>query len=290
MPTPQQFERRYILTLSYPDRMGIVAAVASFLFQQDCNILESAQFDDELSNQFFMRTVFGAGPAAPSLDNLRTAFTATAKRYAMTWELYDQSARPRVLIMVSKTGHCLNDLLYRVGAGTLAMDVTAIVSNHPDQKKLADFYGLPYHHLPVTPDTKPAQEERVWSVVEDTGAELVVLARYMQILTPPMCDKLRGRAINIHHSFLPGFKGAQPYHQAHARGVKLIGATAHYVTPDLDEGPIIEQEITRVTHADRPADLERTGRDLECLVLARAVRCHIERRTIIHGNRTVVFA
>jgi len=290
MPAQQHFDRRLILTLSCPDRMGIVAAVASFLAQQDCNILESAQFDDELSGQFFMRTVFGCGAATPTIDNLRAAFDATGRRFAMDWRLYDQTARPRVVIMVSKPGHCLNDLLYRVSSGALAIDIAAVISNHPDQKKLADFYGLPYHHFPVTRDTKPEQEARVLAVVEETGAELVVLARYMQILTPETCDKLRGRAINIHHSFLPGFKGARPYHQAHAGGVKLIGATAHYVTPDLDEGQIIEQETIRVTHAHTPTDLERLGRDLENVVLARAVRCHIERRTIIHGNRTIVFA
>lgn len=290
MPAQQHYDRRFILTLSCPDQMGIVAAVASFLAQQDCNILESAQFDDELSDRFFMRTVFGAGAASPTIDNLRAAFDATAQRFSMDWMLYDQAARPRVVIMVSKPGHCLNDLLYRVGAGALEMDVAAVISNHLDQKKLADFYGLPYHHFPVSRDTKPAQEAQILSVVEETGAELVVLARYMQILTPGTCEKLRGRAINIHHSFLPGFKGARPYHQAHAGGVKLIGATAHYVTPDLDEGQIIEQETTRVSHANGPADLERMGRDLENVVLARAVRYHIERRTIIHGNRTIVFA
>ncbi len=289
MTDRQQFDRRYILKLSCPDQMGIVAAVASFLAQQDCNILESAQFDDEQSARFFMRTVFGAGATAPDMDNLAAAFDSTAQRFSMEWELHDQNAKPRVLIMVSKPGHCLNDLLYRVSIGALDIDVAAVVSNHPDQKSRADFYGVPYHHLPITPETKPEQEAQMLKIVEDTGAELVVLARYMQILTPETCAKLEGRVINIHHSFLPGFKGAKPYHQAHTRGVKLIGATAHYVTPDLDEGPIIDQETTRVTHAQPPEELERLGRDLENLVLARAVRYHAEHRVLLNQDRTVVF-
>jgi formyltetrahydrofolate deformylase len=286
----QHFERRYILKLSCPDRMGIVAAVATFLSQQDCNILESGQFDDEISGHFFMRCVFGAGSTTPARENLSAAFEPVAKRFDMEWSLHDQSEKPKVLILVSKPGHCLNDLLYRTGTGTLDMEVVAVASNHPDQKPLADFYGIPYHHLPVTPETKRDQEGRILGLIEETGAELVVLARYMQILTPGMCGELAGRCINIHHSFLPGFKGAKPYHQAHARGVKLIGATAHYVTPDLDEGPIIEQETERVSHAHTPEDLERIGRDLENVVLARAVRYHIEQRVIRHGERTVVFS
>jgi len=290
MSERQHFERRHILKLSCPDRMGIVAAVASFLAQQDCNILESAQFDDELSGRFFMRTVFGAGAPTPDMANLATAFGPIAKRFEMDWQLHDQNAKPRVLILVSKPGHCLNDLLYRVSIGALDIEVVAVVSNHPDQKPRADFYGVPYHHLPITPETKAAQEAQLLKIVEETGADLVVLARYMQILTPQTCASLAGRVINIHHSFLPGFKGAKPYHQAHARGVKLIGATAHYVTADLDEGPIIEQKTTRVTHAHTPEELERLGRDLESLVLARAVRYHAEHRVLLHQNRTVVFA
>ena len=285
----QQFDQRYILKLSCPDQMGIVAAVASFLAQQDCNILESAQFDDEGTGHFFMRTVFGAGQTTPGADNLRAAFDPVAERFKMEWTLRDQSERPKVLILVSKPGHCLNDLLYRTGTGALGMDIVGIVSNHPDQKPLADFYGLPFHHLPISPETKREQEKQILSVIDETGAELVVLARYMQILTPEMCVDLAGRCINIHHSFLPGFKGAKPYHQAHTRGVKLIGATAHYVTPDLDEGPIIEQETSRVSHANAPEDLERIGADLESLVLARAVRAHVEDRVILHGDRSVVF-
>lgn len=286
----QHFDRRYILKLSCTDQMGIVASVASFLAQQDCNILESAQFDDEISGQFFMRTVFGAGDTTPDIGNISAAFGPIASRFSMEWSIRDQSVRTKALILVSKPGHCLNDLLYRTSSGSLGMDVVAIASNHPDQNPLADFYGIPYHHLPITPETKPEQEAQIRDLVERSGAELVILARYMQILTPEMCDFLAGRCINIHHSFLPGFKGAKPYHQAHTRGVKLIGATAHYVTPDLDEGPIIEQETSRVSHAHTPEDLERIGRDLESVVLARAVRYHIEQRVLLRGERTVVFS
>jgi len=286
----QYFDRRYSLNLSCTDRMGIVADVASFLAQQDCNILESAQFDDEISGQFFMRTVFGAGDATPDMENLSASFGPIASRFSMEWSIRDQDVRPKSLILVSKPGHCLNDLLYRTNSGSLGMDVAGIVSNHPDQKPIADFYGIPYHHLPITSDTKPAQEAQIRALVEETGSELIILARYMQILSPKMCAYLSGRCINIHHSFLPGFKGAKPYQQAHARGVKLIGATAHYVTSDLDEGPIIEQETSRVSHAHTPEHLERIGRDLESVVLARAVRYHIEQRVLLRGERTVVFS
>ncbi|MEK9680053.1 MAG: formyltetrahydrofolate deformylase [Rhodospirillaceae bacterium] len=208
VPATQQFDQRYILKLSCPDQMGIVAAVASFLTQQDCNILESAQFDDEGTGRFFMRTVFGSGQTTPEADNLRAAFDPVAKRFNMDWTLRDRFERPKVLILVSKPGHCLNDLLYRTGTGALGMEIVGIVSNHPDQKPLADFYGLPFHHLPITPETKREQEKQILSVIEKTEAKLVVLARYMQILTPEMCVDLAGRCINIHHSFLPGFKGA----------------------------------------------------------------------------------
>ena len=288
--TSQHFERRYVLKFSCPDQMGIVAAVANFFAQQDCNILESAQFDDETTGHFFMRTVYGAGNNTPSLENLTAAFDAIAKRFDMGCSITDQSVKPKVLLLVSKPGHCLNDLLYRMSTGALEMEVVGVVSNHPDQKPLADFYGLDYHHLPITPETKREQESQILGIIEQSGAELIVLARYMQILTPEMCEALAGRCINIHHSFLPGFKGAKPYHQAHTRGVNLIGATAHYVTPNLDEGPIIEQETSRVSHANAPRDLERIGSDLESVVLARAVRSHIEQRVLIHGDRTVVFS
>ena len=286
----QHFDRRYVLKFSCPDQMGIVAAVSNFFAQQDCNILESAQFDDETTGHFFMRTVYGAAPNTPSLNNLSAAFDPIAKRFSLNCSIHDQATKPKVLILVSKPGHCLNDLLYRTTTGALDMDVAGIVSNHPDQKPLAEFYGLDYHHIPITPETKREQEAQILDIVESSSAELVVLARYMQILTPEMCAALAGRCINIHHSFLPGFKGAKPYHQAHTRGVKLIGATAHYVTPNLDEGPIIEQETSRVSHANAPEDLERIGSDLESVVLARAVRFHVQQRVLIHGDRTVVFA
>lgn len=282
-------ERTYTLKLSCPDRMGIVAAVASFLNEQGCNIQESAQFDDVMTGEFFMRTVFGAGETTPDVENLSAAFGPIAARFSMDWSIHDLRVKPKALILVSKPGHCINDLLYRTSAGSLGLDVVGIVSNHPDQKPLADFYGHDYHHLQITPETKVEQEAKIRALIEETGADLVILARYMQILTPEMCAFLSGRCINIHHSFLPGFKGAKPYHQAHARGVKLIGATAHYVTPDLDEGPIIDQETSRVTHAHTPEDMERIGRDLESVVLARAVRYHIEQRVLLLGDRTVVF-
>jgi formyltetrahydrofolate deformylase len=279
----------YILTLSCPDRIGIVAAVAGFLSEQDCNIVESAQFDDEMTGRFFMRTVVAAGEGSPDLAGLATAFGAIGKRFAMEWELHDVAQKPRVLILVSKFDHCLNDLLYRYRTGDIPMEIPAIVSNHPDLKPLADFYGLPFRHLPVTKDTRAAQEAEIIGLVEATRADIVVLARYMQILSNDLCRKLHGRAINIHHSFLPSFKGAKPYHQAHARGVKLIGATAHYVTEALDEGPIIEQETVRVTHATTPDQLVAVGRDLENLVLSRALKRLVEHRVLLNGNKTVVF-
>ncbi|HEX7006556.1 MAG TPA: formyltetrahydrofolate deformylase [Alphaproteobacteria bacterium] len=279
----------YILKLSCPDRIGIVAAVAGFLSEQDCNIIESAQFNDEMTGRFFMRTVVVAGDGSPDLAGLSTAFAAVGKRFGMEWELHDAARKPRVLILVSKFDHCLNDLLYRYRTGDIPMEIPAIVSNHPDLKPLADFYGLPYHHLPVTKETRAAQEAELMGLVESTRADIVVLARYMQILSDDLCRKLHGRAINIHHSFLPSFKGAKPYHQAHARGVKLIGATAHYVTEALDEGPIIEQETVRVSHAETPEQLVAVGRDVEKLVLARALKCLVEHRVLLNGNKTVVF-
>ncbi len=280
---------RYILKLCCADRIGIVAAVAGFLAQQDCNILESSHFDDELTGRFFMRTVFAAGDGSPPHEHLAAAFVAIAKRFRMEWAVHDAEARPKVLILVSKFDHCLNDLLYRYRTGTIAMEIPAIVSNHPDLKPLADFHGIAFHHLPVTSETRGAQEEALFSLVDRAGVDLVVLARYMQILSPEVCRRLRGRVINIHHSFLPSFKGARPYHQAHARGVKVIGATAHYVTEELDAGPIIEQETTRVSHAHTPEQLIAVGRDLENVVLARAVKYHCEHRILLNGNKTVVF-
>jgi formyltetrahydrofolate deformylase len=280
---------RCILTLSCGDRPGIVGAVGTFLAEHRGNIVESAQFGDVDTNRFMMRVCFERLPGAPDEASLREAFAAIAARFGMQVELHDASVRPRVLLMVSKFDHCLNDLLYRYRVGALAMDPVAIVSNHRDTYQLAASYNVPFHHLPVTAATRDAQEAKVAALIEETGAELVVLARYMQVLSNQLCARLAGRAINIHHSFLPSFKGAKPYSQAHARGVKLIGATAHYVTPELDEGPIIEQEVARVTHGMSVEELASVGRDVECQTLARAVRYHVERRVFLNGQKTVVF-
>lgn len=270
--------------------MGIVAAVSGFLAEQDCNIQESSQFGDTSTNRFFMRSVFVAGNGTPALDHLETAFAAVGHRFDIDWEMHDTSKKRRVLILVSKIDHCLNDLLYRYRTGKIAMEIPAIASNHPDLKPLADFHGIPFHHLPVTRDTKAEQEAQIAQLVEHTGAELIVLARYMQILTDDFCRNLNGRIINIHHSFLPSFKGAKPYHQAHEKGVKLIGATAHYVTPELDEGPIIEQDIVRVSHHHTPEQMTALGSNVENMVLARAVSYHLDHRVMLNGNKTVVFA
>ena len=279
--------QRYILTIACPDRVGIVAAVSGVLAAHRGNIIESDQFSDTESGRFFMRLVFEmAEAAAPALLE---HFAPLTRQFAMDWNLYDPRRRPRVMILVSKAEHCLNDLLYRHRTGALAMEITAIVSNHTELAHLADWHAIPYHHLPVTPATRAEQEQRILELIEQSRTELVVLARYMQILSPALCAALAGRAINIHHSFLPGFKGAKPYHQAHARGVKLIGATAHYVTANLDEGPIIEQDVERISHSDSADNLVRKGRDIERRVLARAVRYHLDDRVILNGGRTVVF-
>ena len=277
---------RYILTIACPDRVGIVAAVSSVLAHHQGNIVESDQFSDTESGKFFMRLVFDLDEAAAS--RLLGAFEPLARRFEMVWRLYDPRELPRVMILVSKVEHCLNDLLYRHRTGALPMDITAIVSNHLDLAHLAEWHAIPFHHLPVTAATKPEQERRILDLVESTGTDLVVLARYMQILSPELCRALAARAINIHHSFLPGFKGAKPYHQAHARGVKLIGATAHFVTANLDEGPIIEQEVERVDHAHAPDQLAAVGRDIENIVLARAMHYYLERRVFLNGGKTVV--
>ncbi|GLV53051.1 formyltetrahydrofolate deformylase [Thermobispora bispora] len=275
-----------MLTLSCPDRPGVVAAVSGLLAERDCNITESQQFGDPDAQRFFMRVQFATDLG---IDELRSAFAALAPEFGMEFELFDRSVKTRVLVLVSKLGHCLNDLLYRVRSGLLPIEIVAVVSNHPDLRPLTQSYGIDYHHLPVTPETKPKQEAEILALVEHYRADLVVLARYMQILSEDMCNKLAGRMINIHHSFLPSFKGARPYHQAYARGVKLIGATAHYVTADLDEGPIIEQEVARVNHTHTPEDLAAIGRDLECQALARAVRWHAEHRVLLDGNKTIIF-
>lgn len=278
-----------MLTLSCPDRSGIVRAVSGFLADADYNIDESQQFRDPHSSRFFMRVQVTALGSDTSSAALRSGFTAVANEFAMDWQVHDLGQRPRVLIMVSKLGHCLNDLLFRRESGHLDIDVPAIVSNHPDFAALARWHNIPFHHVPVTPDTKPAAEARLMELVDAERIDLVVLARYMQVLSDDLCESLAGRAINIHHSFLPSFKGARPYHQAFERGVKLIGATAHYVTAKLDEGPIIEQEVQRVDHTHQPGDLVALGRDAECLALARAVRWHAERRILVNGDRTVIF-
>jgi formyltetrahydrofolate deformylase len=279
-----------VLTIACRDVMGIVHAVSGFLFEHDCNIVDSAQFDDPASDRFFMRVAFvRAGPRAPDVEAMRATFRPIAERFGMHATFRDLTVRQRLLIMVSRAGHCLNDLLFRYSSGELPVDIPAIVSNHRDFEALAAIYAIPYHYLPVNPDNRGVQEARLLELVAQERIDLVVLARYMQILTPETCEALAGRAINIHHSFLPSFKGANPYAQAHARGVKLIGATAHYVTNDLDEGPIIEQDVARVNHASSVADFVAIGRDVECMVLARAVKFHVAQRVLPNGPRTIVF-
>jgi formyltetrahydrofolate deformylase len=278
----------YVLTLSCPDRPGIVHAVSGYLFGQGGNILESQQFDDLESGRFFMRLVFAVD--AP-VDALRAGFAPLAAQLGLQWTLRDRRDRRRVMLLVSKFDHCLADVLYRRHLGELPMDITAIVSNHPRATfRHLDLEGISFHHLPIDQASKPTQEAMLWSLVESTRTEMVVLARYMQVLSNGLAAKLAGRCINIHHSFLPGFKGSRPYHQAHARGVKLIGATAHFVTADLDEGPIIEQDTQRVSHHDTPEDLVRIGRDIERRVLAQALRCYLDDRILLNGDKTVVFS
>ncbi|GGQ33173.1 formyltetrahydrofolate deformylase [Streptomyces mutabilis] len=282
-------DREFVLTLSCPDRFGLVHAVTSFLVRHSGNIQESQQFDDRLQDRFFMRVHFEVSDASTPLEVLRAGFAPVAEAYRIAWQLHHAATPTRTLIMVSKFGHCLNDLLFRWSIGALNIEVPAIVSNHRDFAPLAESHGIPFHHVPVTPETKPEAEARLLELVDELDIDLVVLARYMQILSDDLCKQLEGRAINIHHSFLPSFKGARPYAQAHQRGVKLIGATAHYVTPDLDEGPIIEQDVVRVDHSQSPDDLVTLGRDVEAQVLARAVEWHSRSRIMINGNRTVVF-
>jgi formyltetrahydrofolate deformylase len=280
----------HILTLSCEDQPGLVAAVTGFLAEQHCNILESQQFNDTEDGQFFMRVVFDLLAGAPDAEGLKSAFATLGDSHKMNWSIRSASEKRRVLMLVSKFDHCLGDLLYRVRIGELGMEVVGIVCNHPrDALQVSMIGDIPFHYLPVTKDTKPDQEAAIKEIVRSTGAELVVLARYMQILSDDMAGFLSGRCINIHHSFLPGFKGAKPYHQAFARGVKMIGATAHYVTADLDEGPIIHQDVEVISHADTPDDLVRKGRDIERRVLAEAVRLHLADRVLMNGNKTVVF-
>jgi len=278
----------FILTLSCPDKPGIVYAVSSFLVQHSANIITSQQYGEPDGGLFFMRVHFSVPPPGRGVRELERDFSWVAEAFQMSWRLHVSTERIRTLLMVSQLGHCLNDLLFRWRSGSLPIDITGVVSNHETYRDLTESYKLPYHYIPVTPETKPAAEATLLSLIDETKTELVVLARYMQILSTEVCKRVEGRMINIHHSFLPSFKGAKPYHQAYAKGVKLVGATAHYVTPDLDEGPIIEQGLIRVDHSYTPERLVEAGRDVEAQVLARAVTWHAEHRVLLNGNRTVV--
>ena len=290
-------EHQFVLTLACPDAKGIVHAVSGLLYQAGCNIIDSQQFGDlegdDATGLFFMRVHFQAPPQLANAAALLALFEHTRQQFGMTVKMHPLAAKPRVLLMVSQHGHCLNDLLFRWKSGQLAVDIPAIVSNHTAFAALADSYGIPFHHLPLPAGSdaaaKRAQEQQIESIIDRERIDGVVLARYMQILSAEFCDALKGRLINIHHSFLPSFKGAKPYFQAHARGVKLIGATAHYVTADLDEGPIIEQDVARVEHWMSAEQITAVGRDVECVVLARAVRWHVERRVLMNGHKSVIF-
>jgi formyltetrahydrofolate deformylase len=279
---------KYCLTVTCPSTRGIVAAISTYLAEQGCNITDSSQFDDAETGRFFMRVSFVPESGA-ALAALQEGLAAAAAEFDMTYAFHDEAEKMKVVIMVSRFGHCLNDLLYRWRIGALPIEIVAVVSNHMDYQKVVVNHDIPFHCIKVTKQNKPEAEARIMAVVEDTGAELIVLARYMQVLSDEMCRKMSGRIINIHHSFLPSFKGANPYKQAYERGVKLIGATSHYVTADLDEGPIIEQDTIRVTHAQSPEDYVSLGRDVESQVLARAIHAHIHRRVFLNGNKTVVF-
>ena len=282
----------FILKIACPDRPGIVHAVSHFLFGETANILDSAQFSDTFTGRFFMRIHFDKTIKNLDLLELKKRFLDIGQKFDMEWELFDASSKPKVLIMVSKLGHCLNDLLFRTHSGYLPIEIAGIVSNHQDFEGLANTYNIPFHYMPLSSATdarKDEQEQQLLQLIDQKKIDLVVLARYMQILSPKVCEKLSGKAINIHHSFLPSFKGAKPYWQAHQRGVKLIGATAHYVTTDLDEGPIIEQGVERVDHSMDPDQLAAVGRDVECMALSRAVRWHAEHRILLNGKSTVVF-
>jgi formyltetrahydrofolate deformylase len=277
-----------VLSLTCPDQPGIVHAVSAFLLEHGGDIVDSQQFSDRVSGRFFMRVDVRFENADVALSQLRSEFATVAEPLAMQWTLTDVEQRQRVAILVSRFGHCLNDLLFRWSAGQLTIDIPLIVSNHRDLEPLAGSYGIPFVHVPVTPETKQEAEQELLRLVKEYDIDLVVLARYMQILSDELCEQLAGRAINIHHSFLPSFKGGKPYHQAHDRGVKLVGATAHYVTAELDEGPIIEQEVVRVNHSFTAQDLVVAGRDVECIALARAVQWHAEHRILLNGHRTVI--
>ncbi|MFP5077072.1 formyltetrahydrofolate deformylase [Rhizobium sp. YIM 134829] len=280
--------KSYVLTVTCPSTRGIVAAITGYLADKGCYITDSSQFDDLHTGLFFMRLTFTSQEGA-AIDELESGFAPVAERFDMTASIRDLETRMKVLLMVSRFGHCLNDLLYRWKIGALPIEIVGVVSNHFDYQKVVVNHDIPFHHIKVTKDNKPQAEARLMEIVEQSEAELIVLARYMQVLSDAVCKKMSGRIINIHHSFLPSFKGANPYKQAYERGVKLIGATAHYVTEDLDEGPIIEQDTIRITHAQSPEDYVSLGRDVEAQVLSRAVHAHIHHRVFMNGNRTIVF-
>ncbi|MFT6388253.1 MAG: formyltetrahydrofolate deformylase [Cellvibrionaceae bacterium] len=278
-----------VLTFSCNDKLGIVAAVANLFALQGFNIRESSQFEDTYTKRFFMRTVLESCEGSKSIGSIKTSFQPLADRYEMTWGIYNKDERPKVIIAVSQWGHCLSHLLNSWKRGSLPIDIVAVLSNHNVMRSLCEWYEIPFHYLPLDPNNKARQEQQILKLIKSHKVDLLVLARYMQILSNDLCQQLNGRAINIHHSFLPGFKGAKPYHQAYERGVKLIGATAHYVTPDLDEGPIIEQSVERVSHANTPDELVDIGQDIEAVVLHRAVRWHAEHKVLLNGSKTVVF-
>ena len=282
-------QQRYILTANSRDIPGVIAGISGTLLELDANVTEAAQFGDDGSNRFFLRIAFSVAHGAAALATLEQKLSSMKARFDIDWAIHNAVERPRIMLAVSKQGHCLNDLLYRWETGALSADVVAVVSNHDDMRRKTESFGVPYYHLPVTSDTKPAQEQQILHLMSEHAVDLLVLARYMQILSSDLCHALAGRAINIHHSFLPSFKGAKPYHQAFDRGVKIIGATAHYVTSDLDEGPIIEQDVQRVEHFHRAEELVRRGTDVECQVLARAVNWHCEHRVLLNEHKTIVF-
>ena len=280
--------RRFTLTLSCPDRVGIVAAVSAFIAEHHGWIIEATHHADEIEKRFYMRHEIATDSLPVSLEAFRERFARIGREFSMDWKVTDHSQKKRVVILVSKLEHCLYDLLARWKAGELDIEIPCVISNHETWRSFVEWHGIPFHYVPVTPDTKAQAYDEVQRLFEDARADTMVLARYMQVLSPKLCAAYPGRIINIHHSFLPSFQGARPYQQAHDRGVKLIGATAHYVTADLDEGPIIEQDVIRVRHSDRPDDLVRLGRDIEKAVLARGLRYHLEDRVLIHGNKTIV--
>jgi len=291
MPDTNPVAQTHIITADCPSQPGTVDVVTRFLYEQGFYISEIHSFDDTAVKRFFIRIAFRADTANTfDQKDFCQQFEQRASEFQMQWQLASSTYKSKVVIMVSKHDHCLNDLLYRYRTGDLMIDIPAIISNHPDLEELAKWHGIPYYHLPISKETKTEQEAKVWQIIQDCEADLVVLARYMQVLSSEMCKKLSGKAINIHHSLLPGFKGARPYYQAYDRGIKLVGATAHYVSDDLDEGPIISQGVETVDHVHYPQDLAAKGRDIECLTLSRAVRCHIENRIFMHGKKTVVFA